>query len=78
MEKYSHLIEIQFYDHSENEGAIDQEPLICDVFGLLINETPLSYHVMHWLTNQDVNNEESKSYTILKAAVLSIRKYKRK
>jgi hypothetical protein len=64
----SSVVELIFYDHSECDGKA--EPFKCVVWGKLYKETKLAYYVCSWLSQDDPEEDNSKTFCILKSAVI--------
>lgn len=69
------LVEIKFLDHCQTTGGVSQ-PMECRVWGLLIHEDKDAYYLVHWVSNDEVD-ENTDSHTILKKVVSKVRRLSR-
>lgn len=66
------LVEIQFLDHCSCLDGID-EPVSTRVFGILVGETDVCYHIMHWVCEGFPTQCES--HTIVKHPGIKIKRF---
>lgn len=66
------LIYLRFLDHSSG-AANEVKPIVCELFGILKKEDDVSYQVVSWICDFNLNDSNSDGYCILKSAVLEYR-----
>jgi hypothetical protein len=66
------IVVVEFYDHEHINGEIDDtDPMHCEVFGRLVNETDRVYVVASWISNRDIRSHNNETFKILKRDVIS-------
>lgn len=66
---------LRFWDHCNFSGESIEafRPLECEVVGYLVGETKLAYHVVVWVSEDDVLSENTDGYVVLKSTIISKR-----
>ena len=62
------LVHLEFWDHVSGPGD-DADPLKCEVVGILYKETKLAYYIASWICDEEIRNQNSEVYAILKSTV---------
>lgn len=66
------LVYLRFLDHASG-SATEVKPIMCELFGILKKEDSISYQVVSWICDFNLNDSNSDGYCILKSAVLEYR-----
>lgn len=68
----ANVVCIEFLDHCTADGETLDEPVFCQVFGVLYRETETAYYVSSWVADYEPHNSNSEGYLILKSAVSQV------
>lgn len=73
MRKKRTLLYLKFWDHYQTDTD-DARPIICEVFGVLWKEDALSYYVLSWICDGELQNSNNEVFVILKSTVVEKRR----
>lgn len=66
------LVYVKFDDHCMGSGK-DPVPFACEVFGILRNEDAKAYYIVSWVSDGELESDDSEGYCILKSTVLKFK-----
>lgn len=69
------IVRCEFWDHVHEEADPENAaPIKCEVFGVLWKEDSLSYYISSWICNQEIFNNNTETFVVLKSTVIDLKK----